>query len=226
LARGFAEECRDLSGICEQHVRELIERLDDVETREELSLLVEDTFDLLEESRSGVVRVQDIVQNLKCFARLDEAEFKVASIHEIIESTLKVVWNELKYKCEVDKRFGEVPPTLCNPGQLNQVFMNLLINAAQAIEERGHVVIATDVFEEKIRCRISDDGIGIPEEHLKDLFTPFFTTKPVGMGTGLGLSISYGIIKDHGGSIDVQSEVGKGTTFTILLPIQHAETSR
>ncbi|MFQ5572563.1 MAG: sensor histidine kinase, partial [Rhodothermales bacterium] len=142
-----------------------------------------------------------------------------ADVTDCIEATLKVVWNELKYKCEVHKRLQPLPRIHCYPGQLNQVFMNLLVNAAQAIEEQGEIVIEAEVVEADVVIRISDTGKGIPPENLEKLFNPFFTTKAIGEGTGLGLSISYGIIQKHHGRIEVESEVGRGTTFTIYLPI-------
>jgi two-component system NtrC family sensor kinase len=186
----------------------------------ELTYILEDVDSLLEESRDGTRRVQEIVQSLKSFSRVDETEERETSLNECIETTLKIVWNELKYKCTVHKQLGELPMIRCNPGHLNQVFMNLLVNAAQAIEERGEITIETrQVSPEQVMVRIADTGNGIPPEALSQIFNPFFTTKPIGQGTGLGLSISYSIIQKHNGTIDVQSEVGRGTTFTILLPV-------
>lgn len=190
---------------------------------QDLGFVLEDLDKLLEESLEGTERVKEIVQGLKSFARVDEAQIKEASVNECIESTLKLVWNELKYKCQVIKKLGSVPSLRCYPGQLNQVFMNLLVNAAQAITDRGEIVVETQATESEILVRISDNGAGIAPENLGKLFNPFFTTKAVGKGTGLGLSISYGIIKKHGGGIEVQSVVGKGTTFTIRLPLEGVE---
>ena len=133
-----------------------------------------------------------------------------------------MVWNELKYKCQVHRKLGDVPTIRCNIGQLNQVFMNLLINAVQAIPERGDITIETGVQGDQVEIRISDTGTGMPPERLSKIFDPFFTTKDVGKGTGLGLAISHGIIKDHNGTIEVTSEVGKGTAFLIRLPIEGA----
>lgn len=131
-----------------------------------------------------------------------------------------MIWNELKYKCEVHTHLGELPPLTCHPAQLNQVFMNLLTNAAQAIEEKGEITISTEATDECIVVRISDTGKGIPEENIGKLFDPFFTTKAVGEGTGLGLAIAHGIVEKHKGTIEVESEVGVGTTFIIMLPLE------
>lgn len=184
-----------------------------------MDYILTDIDNLLDESIEGLSRVTDIVADLKSFSRVDEAKIKPACINECIESTLKVIANEIKYKCEVKKEYAKLPQIKCNPGKLNQVFMNLFINASQAIDERGELSIQTLAQNEQIVIRISDSGCGIPKENLERLFDPFFTTKAVGVGTGLGLSISYGIIQEHGGTIDVQSEENKGTTFTLSLPV-------
>ena len=143
-----------------------------------------------------------------------------ADLHAGLESTLNVVRNEIRYKAEVVKEYGTLPQIECVPSQLNQVFMNLLVNAAQAIPEHGTVTIRTGQADERVWIAISDNGSGIAPENVAKLFDPFFTTKPVGKGTGLGLSVSYGIVDKHGGHIDVQSQLGQGTTFTVWLPIQ------
>lgn len=186
---------------------------------EDFSFLREDTDNLLHESVDGANRVKEIVQNLKTFARIDESDLKVADLNEGIETTLKIIWNEIKYKCEVVKNLSPLPPIPCFPGRLNQVFMNLLMNAAQAIPDKGEITIESKVVDDEIAISISDSGAGISKENMEKLFTPFFTTKPVGKGTGLGLSISFGIVKKHGGRITVASEPGKGATFTVHLPV-------
>ncbi|MDD2709461.1 MAG: ATP-binding protein [Verrucomicrobiae bacterium] len=196
----------------------LLNQICQLEAKEDLSYILKDIDSLLKESLDGANRVREIVQDLKTFVRLDEAEIKEAGINEELETTLNLIWNELKYKCEIRKKYGPLPPLRCHPGQLNQVFMNLLVNAAQAIPEKGVITIETSATNENISVKILDTGGGIPPENIPMLFTPFFTTKPVGKGTGLGLSISYGIVKKHGGSIQVESIQGKGTTFTVLLP--------
>ncbi len=190
-----------------------------IEAREDLGFILEDAIQLLDESQDGAKRIKEIVQNLRSFARLDEAQVAEVDLNKGIESTLNIVWNELKYKCTVTRDYGDIPTLRCFPGQLNQVFMNLLVNAGQAIEEKGEISIKTWVDDDEIHVRISDTGQGIPTENLSRLFDPFFTTKPVGKGTGLGLSVSYGIVQKHGGRIEVASEVGKGTAFTVSLPL-------
>ena len=191
-------------------------------TEKDISFVGEDSIALLEETREGLVRIRDIVAGLKSFAHVDEADQKVANINEGIESTLKLVWNEIKYKCTVFKDLGALPDLMCFPGQLNQVFMNLLVNAAQAIEQSGEIKIKTWADHQHVHICIADNGPGIDPEHINKLFNPFFTTKPIGKGTGLGLSISYGIIQRHHGKITVKSELGKGAEFLISLPL-HVE---
>lgn len=174
--------------------------------------LVNDAFD-------GINRINTIENDLLIFSRHGEKEMKPADINEIMESTLNIVWNELKYKAEVKKEYGDIPMITCYSQQLSQVFMNILVNAAYAIDKYGE--IATKTWQEKdaIFISISDTGCGIPNENLNKIFEPFFTTKEPGKGTGLGMSISYEIIKKHNGEITCESEPGKETRFTIKLPI-------
>jgi two-component system NtrC family sensor kinase len=181
------------------------------------------TFKIIDDSnkvvRSGTERVINIVRRLKSFARLDEAELKTVDIHEGLEDTLILIHHELKHNITIVKNFGDVPPLSCFPGQLNQVFLNLLINSRQAIKGKGTISIATLVKNNKAHIVIKDDGVGIPKEKLRRIFDPGFTTKGRGVGAGLGLSISYQIIKDHRGEIKVESVLGKGAAFTIVLPL-------
>ena len=176
---------------------------------------------VIDESMEGVNRVKQIVQDLKDFSRIDEAEWQSADIHAGIDSTLNIVWNEVKYKAQVHRDYGELPDIECVPSQINQVIMNLLVNAAHAMESSGNIYVRTSAQQDTVTIVVEDDGCGIPEEVISKIFDPFFTTKEVGMGTGLGLSLSYGIVKKHNGELSVQSEPGKGTTFTIVLPINH-----
>jgi len=206
--------------VLEEQFPDLMRLVKAVRERIDLEFIKEDIRSLVQESREGANRVKQIVQDLKDFSHLGEAVFRTADIHKGLDSTLNIVHNELKYKAVVTKKYGTLPQVECIYSQLNQVFMNILVNAAHAIEKQGEIVIRTGEKNEEIWIEISDNGKGIPEEKLSRIFDPFFTTKAVGVGTGLGLSLSYGIINKHGGRIDVESEVGKGTQFTIWLPIQ------
>jgi signal transduction histidine kinase len=182
----------------------------------DLSPIVTDCYD-------GAERIRDIVQNLRLFSRLDEAEFKKVDLHEGVESTIRLL---SKYyavgKITLERNYGDLPPVDCYAGQLNQVWMNLLVNAAQAIPDEGTVRVATRTENDMVVVSISDSGRGIGPEDLKRIFDPFFTTKRVGEGTGLGLSITYGIIERHGGTIDIESRLGEGTTFNVAIPINAA----
>jgi PAS domain S-box-containing protein len=170
------------------------------------------------ESREGLQRVKHIVQNLKDFSRPGGTEKELADLEQGLNSTLNVAWNEIKYKADVVKEYAGVPELYCLPSQINQVFLNLLINAAHAIEGKGTIVVRTGYDDKIVWVEIEDNGSGIAPEHLDHIFEPFFTTKPVGKGTGLGLSIVYGIVQGHQGTIAVKSEVGKGTVFRVALP--------
>jgi len=196
----------------------ILKTLEEAKRSLKIGYIIRDTEDLITETLDGAHRVKNIVQDLKGFARVD-SENKLANINEGIESTINIIWNELKYKVTLIKEFGDLPLISCNQGQLNQVFMNLIVNAVQAIETQGEIRITTRFAENNIVVSISDTGSGIPSEVLNRIFEPFFTTKDVGKGTGLGLSVTYDIIKKHSGDIRVESEVGKGTTFTIYIPV-------
>ena len=178
---------------------------------------------LMQLNRLACDRIIRIVRDLRNFARLDEAEIKITDLNEDIESTLSLVQHELKNRIKVIKEFSELPPVRCYPSRLNQVFMNLLINACQAIQGKGQIRIVTQCVNQRVKISICDTGVGIKEEHLGRIFDPGYTTKGTGIGTGLGLSISARIIQDHRGTIQVESEEGKGTTFTITLPVNGVE---
>lgn len=193
--------------------------IDRIKADIDLEFLVSDTADLIRESREGTERIKKIVIDLKDFAHPGQHERMTADINRNLESVLNIVWNELKYKATVHKDLGDLPPVECYPQQLNQVFMNLLVNAGQAMETMGEIHIATRTRDEGVEIEIRDSGCGIPEENLKRIFDPFFTTKPVGKGTGLGLNVAYNIVKKHGGDIRAASRPGKGTTFTLRLPL-------
>ena len=182
-----------------------------------------DIFQLMAESKDGLSRVAKIVRDLKDFSRVGEAEWQMADLHKGIDSTLNIVWNDLKYKCTVNKDYGTLPLVWCVPSQLNQVFMNLLVNAGHAIADKGMITIRTGQVGDEVFISVTDTGVGIPPEHLSRIFEPFFTTKPVGKGTGLGLSLAYSIVQKHKGRLNVQSTVGEGSCFTLWLPIEPPE---
>ena len=188
--------------------------------RADIRFLRDDVSDLISESTQGLDRVKKIVQDLKDFSHVDQAEWQEADINACLESTLNVARNEIKYKATIEKSLGELPLISCAASEINQVFMNLLVNAAQAIEGQGVIRIRSGTGAERVWVEIEDTGKGMPAEVMKRIFEPFFTTKPVGKGTGLGLSISWDIVvKKHGGQLTVRSEEGKGTCFRIELPI-------
>lgn len=189
----------------------------------DLQFIKDDIRQLLQESQEGIDRVKQIVQDLKDFSHVDTGEWSVTDLHRGLDSTLNIVHNEIKYRAEVIKQYGNLPLVECLPAQVNQVFTNLLVNAAQALEERGKIWVRTGHRDDWVWVEIEDTGKGIAPEHMGRIFEPFFTTKPVGKGTGLGLSVSYGIIEKHGGRIEVASEIGKGTRFRIWLPVSQAQ---
>ena len=188
----------------------------------ELEFLKEDIPVLMRESKQGIARVRQIVQDLKDFSHVDSAlDFQWANLHQGIDSTLNVVASEIKYKADVVKEYGDIPDVECLPSQINQVVMNLVVNAAHAMgEQRGCITIRTGTEAEQVWLEVADTGSGIPPDTLKRIFEPFFTTKPIGKGTGLGLSLSYGIVQKHQGRIEVSSVVGQGTTFRMTLPMR------
>ncbi|AOJ00107.1 histidine kinase [Burkholderia sp. LA-2-3-30-S1-D2] len=191
----------------------------------DLDYVRDEIVTLIDESIDGAVRVRRIVQDLRDFSRPGSGEWSVVDIHAGLESTLNVVHNELKYKADIVREYGDVPQVECLPSQLNQVFMNLLVNAAHAIPARGVITIRTSSDGEQVSIAITDTGTGMTPDVVRRIFDPFFTTKPVGQGTGLGLSVSHGIVERHRGAIDVTSEPGHGTTFCVRLPIRRADGS-
>lgn len=233
-------------GSLENYIRNIFELLDAYETLEgacpadepalsriralkqqkAFDFLRADIVQLLAESRQGLVRVAKIVSDLKNFSRAENNDWRWVNLHSEIDATINIVWNELKYRCTLHKEYGPIANVFCMPSQINQVILNLLVNAAQAIPEKGEITIRTGQAGEEIFIAITDTGTGIPPENLPRLFEPFFTTKPVGKGTGLGLSISYGIVQKHGGRIEVVSTEGKGTTFTVWLPVHITPTTK
>jgi len=196
-----------------------LEQIASLEDEADIDFILEDIMDLISDCKEGTERIKKIVIDLKDFAHPGEDKIQSADINGGIEATLNVVWNELKYKATVNKELGKLPMVNCYPQQLNQVFMNLFVNAAQAIEKQGKISIVTRADDGFVEITIGDTGSGIDKEYLSRIFDPFFTTKDVGKGTGLGLNVAYNIIKKHNGTIDVKSQVGKGTVFKIRIPI-------
>lgn len=189
--------------------------------RLDVDFIVGDLPNLLNESREGIERVTKIVQDLKDFSRVGRDEqMQPADLHQGLNSTLNIVWNDLKYKVRLEKHYGNLPPVECLASEINQVFLNLLLNAGQAIEQRGTIVLASGCDDDEAWVSVTDSGCGIPPEAMPRLFDPFFTTKPIGRGTGLGLAISYRIVAKHHGRIEVSSRVGQGSTFRVVLPIR------
>ena len=199
---------------------EALDAVDKARKQLKPDFIVEDVVELIEESLDGADRVRKIVQDLKGFSRVDESEWRTIDLVECFEGTINIVWNEIKYKANLVRNYAELPPVRCYPHQLNQVFMNLLINAAQAIDKEGQITVKAWQEGQEVIFSVTDTGCGIPEENLSKIFDPFFTTKEIGIGTGLGLSLSYQIVKRHQGEIRVESVPGKGTTFTVYLPIE------
>ena len=182
--------------------------------------LLPDLHSMIADCAEGAERIRDVVQNLRTFSRLDEAEFKKVDLHEGIDATIRLLSRYYGTgRIRLVKEYGQIPPVNCYAGQLNQVWTNLLVNAAQAIVDDGEVKISTVVEVDSVSVTIADTGCGIGPDELPKIFDPFFTTKPVGEGTGLGLSITYGIIERHGGTIGVESVLRKGTKFRVSIPI-------
>jgi two-component system NtrC family sensor kinase len=242
LAAGVAHEINNPMGFIisnlgtlEAYIKQLLHYLEaadnavQTEKTSELAALKEtldieyvlgDIGPLLHESQEGADRVKQIVQDLKDFARVDEATIKSTDLNQCVRSTINIVRNELKYVAQLDLQLGEIPLVMCNPQQINQVITNLLVNAAQAIEGHGTISVMTWQDGDQAILTVADTGKGISQEVIQRIFEPFFTTKPVGKGTGLGLTISYDMVRKNGGEISVESELGKGTTFTVRLPLQ------
>jgi PAS domain S-box-containing protein len=211
-----------LSSIKPEQLEDFVREVEAFKEEIEYEDAINGIYNMLESIREGVQRTVRIVRDLRSFSRPDEAELKEVNLHEGLESTLNLLSNPYKNRIEVIREYGDIPPVECYAGQINQVFMNLLVNASQAIKNTGQVRIKTWRVEDKVKISIKDSGSGIPQEILGKIFDPFFTTKQVGEGTGLGLSISYGIIQKHHGKIEVQSEVGVGSEFIITLPIKQS----
>ncbi len=236
LAAGVAHEINNPIGFISSNLNTMskyVKKLQtylatqDVQSNSEvadLNDMLTDFSEAIAESIEGTTRVRKIVADLKGFSRVDRSQKEYVNLNEGLESTLNIVWNELKYKCTVDKEFGDIPDLYCIPNQLNQVFLNLLMNAGDSIQKSpGKVRIRTWADETSIYVSIADNGVGIKPEIKEKIFEAFYTTKEVGKGTGLGLSLAYDIIKKHRGTIDLKSEVGVGSEFILILPLEGIE---
>ena len=210
-----------------EHIERLVpapaKQLQDLREGLDIGYIMDDIQPLLNESLEGAGRVKQIVHDLKDFARMDETTVSTTDLNQCVRSTINIVRNELKYVAELNLQLGAIPPVICNPQQINQVITNLLVNAAQAIDGHGSITVTTRHEAGHVVLMVTDTGKGMPDEVKNRIFEPFFTTKPVGKGTGLGLTISYDMVKKNGGDISVESEPGKGTTFTVRLPIHPLE---
>ena len=211
-------ECTDAERYVEINAK-VIANLNALLDKVDINFLMVDMNDLLDESIDGVNRIRKIVADLLDFSRTNSADYKNTDINALLEKTLSMAWNELKYKTEVNRDFGELPSVYCNDGKMAQVFLNLLLNASHAIEERGSITITTRHIGDEVSIMITDSGVGIPKNIISNIFDPFFTTKNVSEGTGLGLHIVRSVIEAHQGTISVDSQKGQGASFIILLPV-------
>jgi signal transduction histidine kinase len=179
---------------------------------------------MLQECQDGTTRITQIVQSLRTFIRSETPKYQLTDLQKCLDTTLTLLRHELGHRIRVVKEYGPIPQRYTYTQQMNQLFMNLLLNACQAIEEHGEIRIRTWAENRQIFIVISDSGCGIPQELLEKIYEPFFTTKPIGAGTGLGLSIVYEVVTRHQGSLSVRSEVGRGTTFTLSFPFDSRKT--
>lgn len=220
LTKIYSDVSDQVDKLRSEEVRSALDTIKKYMNDNDMEFVVDDAVKVIKECEEGVERVRKIVMDLKEFSHVDKAEKAYFNINKGLDSTLNIVRSEIKYKADVIKEYGDIPEVLCHPSELNQAFMNLLVNASHAIENNGKIILKTYADTENVYVDVSDNGCGIPEEIKDKIFDPFFTTKEVGKGTGLGLSISYGILKKHNGEITVRSKVGEGTTFTVRVPIK------
>jgi len=197
----------------------VVEEINKLDEKLNLGFIASDIGDLIQQTKSGTVRIKKIINDLKIFSRKDEGHLELSNVEEILDRVINIVWNEIKYKIELKKEYGGIPLVRCNTQKIGQVFINLIVNASQAVKEKGVIIVKTYLIDKSACIEISDTGSGIEKADIDKIFDPFFTTKEVGKGTGLGLSIGYDIIKQHGGEIKVESEVNKGTKFIIKLHV-------
>ncbi|MFN3581558.1 MAG: ATP-binding protein [Pseudomonas sp.] len=218
---GYVEDMMSIIDVIDS--TDSLESLRQVKKQLEYEYIRDDIRSLISESEDGIDRVKRIISAMKDFSHIGEDSFNLTDLHRGIETTLNVVNNEIKYKAEVVREYGELPEVECIASQINQVVMNLLVNASHAIADFGRIALRTGVEGEEVWLEVEDSGSGMDEATIKRIFDPFFTTKPVGTGTGLGLALSYNIIKKHNGRIDVDSTPGQGTRFRIWLPIRQPQ---
>ena len=214
--------------VCNEGQTALPEEIVALRSALKMDYITRDVGQLLAESRDGAERVKKIVQDLKIFSRVDNTAVGSADLNQCLESTINIVWNEIKYVAELRRDYGDIPHVVCNAQQLNQVFLNLLINSVHAVQnagrEQGEIIVRTSYADNQVVITVADNGCGIEPELSERIFQPFFTTKEIGAGTGLGLSISAEIIHRHGGKISLDSEVGVGTTFSIAIPVKSSDS--
>jgi signal transduction histidine kinase len=227
LVAGVAHELNNPIGFVHANIQLIDENVKKISrpgaTPEEIARAREALTKLVARSREGTERVKQIVQDLRSFSRMDQAELQEVDLHEELDRTIDLMQPRCKDCIAIERDYGELPRVRCYPGQLNQVFLNLLMNACDAMDSAGHIRVVTRTIADGVRIEVQDDGSGIPEEVRSRIFDPFFTTKPVGKGTGLGLSLSHGIVERHGGRMTVESESGQGTTFRVELPLDAAD---
>jgi len=216
---GGAHRAGLLTGDNEARLLEELQRLDE---NADIDFILKDIPPLLSESIDGAERIRKIIQDLKDFSHPGEEKLALADLNANLDKSINIVGSELKYKVTLEKDYRSLPPVQCYARQLDQVFINLLVNAAQAITDKGTITVSTRHDDTHAVVAIADTGAGIPKEKLKKIFDPFYTTKPVGKGTGLGLNVVYNIVRRHRGSISVKSEEGRGTTFSLRLPLHRA----
>jgi signal transduction histidine kinase len=201
--------------------RRQFNEVDQTENGLKVDIAINDLDDAIKRMSYGLHRIEKVVQDLRTFSHLDQAEIKKTPLHDLLNSTISIFETQYKGRIKIHKEYSNLPDVECYPGQLNQVFMNLLVNAAQAIPENGDIWVQTSATDQQeVRVSVRDNGTGIPEDILGKIFDPFFTTKDPGVGTGLGLAISHSILERHHGRIEVESKPGKGSVFTVILPVR------
>jgi two-component system NtrC family sensor kinase len=216
ILSGMEKACREKN---DQKISEMMASWEKIRQKTNFDFIRDDIVNLIKESQEGAEKIRKIIMDLRAFASPDKGIVDLVNLQGLIESILNVVWNEIKYKAELKREYGQVPPISCDPQKIGQVFVSLLINASQSIKGKGVITVRTYSDTDNAYVDICDTGCGIPPENITRIFDPFFTTKPVGQGLGLGLSVSYDIIKKHGGTITFKTQTGQGTTFTVKLPV-------